>query len=326
MPVLFSLDDIRPSDRAGALDAALLSYRIPLRMQLREHSVLRARVESTMVGDTEIESFSITGASGTVSRAATGDDEPHLTTLHLLRAGSVDLLQAGNSGRPRRGDIVLSSTRHPFTTSQAVACDQITFTFREHDLEVGPDRVKPLLAIALRSSDPMVHVISEHLRTLAQSALASPPGDWGALQETTTGLARALIMHAVGAGHKSRPTLAPSLVDRVFEHVRRNLSDQDLSATSVAAAHSISTRYLHMLFARRNTTLTAWMRRKRTEKATAMLVLRPPLPIAQIAYGCGFSDQSHFARTFKQELGCSPREWRSQHAETTEHPVHPREA
>jgi AraC-like DNA-binding protein len=326
VPVLFSLEGVRPADRAMSLDAALSSYRIPLRMKLREHSVLRARLEATRVGETEIESFSITGASGSVSRPATGDGGPHLTTLHLISSGSVELMQAGNRTRPRDGDIVVSSTRYPFTTSQAGACNQFTFSFREQDLSIQPDRVRPLLATALQSADPIVQVISEHLRTLARSAMANPSDNWVSLEETTSGLARALILHAVGDHRATREALGSSLVDRVFEYVRRNLADPDLSAVSIAAAHSISTRYLHMLIARRDTTLTSWIRRRRSERAAALLVLQPALPIAQIAYTCGFADQSHFARTFKQELGCTPREWRSTHAQSMEAPVIPRDA
>jgi AraC family transcriptional regulator len=33
------------------------------------------------------------------------------------------------------------------------------------------------------------------------------------------------------------------------------------------------------------------------------------LPIGEIARRCGFEDASHFARVFKRELGCTPREW-----------------
>jgi AraC-like DNA-binding protein len=33
------------------------------------------------------------------------------------------------------------------------------------------------------------------------------------------------------------------------------------------------------------------------------------LPVGEIARRCGFEDASHFARVFKRELGCTPREW-----------------
>jgi AraC family transcriptional regulator len=36
--------------------------------------------------------------------------------------------------------------------------------------------------------------------------------------------------------------------------------------------------------------------------------------LAQIAVVCGWSDQSHFCRTFRQVVGSSPHEWRRANA------------
>jgi AraC family transcriptional regulator len=36
------------------------------------------------------------------------------------------------------------------------------------------------------------------------------------------------------------------------------------------------------------------------------------LPLAEIALDCGFSEQSHFTRTFTRMVGTSPGEWRRQ--------------
>jgi transcriptional regulator GlxA family with amidase domain len=36
-------------------------------------------------------------------------------------------------------------------------------------------------------------------------------------------------------------------------------------------------------------------------------------PLAEVAYLCGFSDQSHFTRTFVRHVGLSPGAWRREH-------------
>jgi AraC-like DNA-binding protein len=33
-------------------------------------------------------------------------------------------------------------------------------------------------------------------------------------------------------------------------------------------------------------------------------------PLSQIALACGFSDQAHFARLFRREIGSAPSQWR----------------
>lgn len=52
-----------------------------------------------------------------------------------------------------------------------------------------------------------------------------------------------------------------------------------------------------------------WLRQARVERAKEML-LSPTLSLAQIAYDCGFSDQSHFTRVFSAAVGSSPGKWR----------------
>ena len=35
-------------------------------------------------------------------------------------------------------------------------------------------------------------------------------------------------------------------------------------------------------------------------------------PVTEIAYSCGFSGPSYFGKIFRQEMGCSPSEYRKQ--------------
>ncbi len=54
-----------------------------------------------------------------------------------------------------------------------------------------------------------------------------------------------------------------------------------------------------------------WLVKLRLERAQDLL-LWSALPLAEIALDCGFSEQSHFTRTFTRLVGTSPGEWRRQ--------------
>jgi AraC family transcriptional regulator len=58
-----------------------------------------------------------------------------------------------------------------------------------------------------------------------------------------------------------------------------------------------------------------WLVYLRLERAKDLL-LRSTLPLAEIALACGFSEQSHFTRTFSRLVGTSPGEWRRQRRAT----------
>jgi len=52
-----------------------------------------------------------------------------------------------------------------------------------------------------------------------------------------------------------------------------------------------------------------WLRAHRVERAKDLL-LTSHLTLAQIAYDCGFADQSHFTRVFAATVGAPPGAWR----------------
>lgn len=54
---------------------------------------------------------------------------------------------------------------------------------------------------------------------------------------------------------------------------------------------------------------TRWQRALRVERAKELL-FSSRLSLAQIAYECGFADQSHFTRAFAAATGASPGAWR----------------
>lgn len=103
--------------------------------------------------------------------------------------------------------------------------------------------------------------------------------------------------------------LAAWQVERVKAMIDAHL-DESLSMPQLAAACELSPSYFCRAF--RLTTGIApyqWLLRRRMEKAQEMLA-KTDTPIAEIAFRCGFSDQSHFTRTFSRMTGVPPGAWR----------------
>lgn len=104
-----------------------------------------------------------------------------------------------------------------------------------------------------------------------------------------------------------------------FRLVRETLellsADPRLTLDTLAVRCGLSRRQLQREFQEHGTTFTDCLNRARLAVVAAKLrhAARQGLrvPIAQIAYGAGFGDISHFNRTFRQQLGCSPRSYLS---------------
>jgi AraC family transcriptional regulator len=57
------------------------------------------------------------------------------------------------------------------------------------------------------------------------------------------------------------------------------------------------------------TTPHAYVGAARIRKA-GLLLSTSNITADRVAYECGFADYAHFYRTFKKEMGCSPKEYR----------------
>ena len=96
---------------------------------------------------------------------------------------------------------------------------------------------------------------------------------------------------------------------RIDAYVREHLSDPELSPELLAARHGISLRYLHTLFKDTGQSVSQWIRDLRLQRAHEQLLSASPgTSISQIAYACGFNDQSQFNHAFKRRFEHSPGE------------------
>lgn len=101
-------------------------------------------------------------------------------------------------------------------------------------------------------------------------------------------------------------------VVRVRAHIQRNLCDPLLSPQTIAAAHHLSTRQLHRLFADEEHTVAAYIRQQRLERARRDLAApaQHATPVHAIAAHWGFPAMAHFSRAFRDAYGMPPSEYR----------------
>jgi AraC family transcriptional regulator len=101
----------------------------------------------------------------------------------------------------------------------------------------------------------------------------------------------------------------PAWVEKVKEMVY-DLSSDSISLGPIARELNITPTHLSQMFPKYfNVTFGEYIRRIRVDKATSMMPSKN-LTLTDIAVTCGFSDQSHFIRCFKEVNGMSPSEYR----------------
>jgi AraC family transcriptional activator of tynA and feaB len=104
----------------------------------------------------------------------------------------------------------------------------------------------------------------------------------------------------------------PVLLSMMLDHIDRYSDDLELGAATLAARFRCSERYVHRLFATTGRSVGEHLNEKRIAACTRKLLDRDSAhkTIAEIAFGAGFRDISHFNRLFKRCNGLAPREFR----------------
>lgn len=109
-----------------------------------------------------------------------------------------------------------------------------------------------------------------------------------------------------------------NIVQLTKEYILKNYQEQ-ISLTSMASSFGYSLSYLTKIFIK-NTGLSPvkYIRDCRIN-AAKQLLHNPHIPVNIVGKKVGYSDPFHFSKTFKQVVGISPSEYRTQNEEAMSH-------
>ncbi|TDN70039.1 helix-turn-helix domain-containing protein [Paraburkholderia sp. BL10I2N1] len=263
-------------------------------------SVRYRKVDRLTIG--ELRSGRITG-----QRAASGD-APLLGVLMNL---SGRLACRYEDGR----EVVLPPNHLLIWDSELGFDFDVEGSHREFYLLVPRERVPLTVASAathLCGALPAVQgsglsaIAGEHLRTISQELDQLSDGALAiACQSFFDLLDAALTVNT------HRPSSKAILLNAIRQYIDKNLDDPELCAASIANAHHISVRKLHVTFAGTGTTVSRWIRDRRLKVCYRELCAAASTKtVTDVAYKWGFNDAAHFSRTFKQAFGVTPRSLR----------------
>jgi len=116
------------------------------------------------------------------------------------------------------------------------------------------------------------------------------------------------MLHTLSLGTAICKTIAPAI-----DFIEKNYKNSNLTNEKIAAACNISEVYLRKLFMKHlNATPKQYISEIRLQKAKQLLT-EGVLKINAVAETCGFSNQYHFSRFFKQNTGMTPTEFMTQY-------------
>ena len=230
--------------------------------------------------------------------------DPEHVFVQIQDAGASDVAQDGKRVRLDAGALTMLLGSRPYTISFAEARFLVVKL--------------PLPRIAARLGDPArlvttytaardAELLASFLHTLvAQDPVVRRPSWDDAVGDVLVDLV-AVTYHGAVTPAASR-TMGEHWQRTMRDFVDRHLTDPELGAPMIARRLGVTTRYVQMVFASLSTTMSAYIVERRIDLA-AKLLADGCEQVADVAFRVGFTDLSHFYRSFRRRYGASPRRY-----------------
>lgn len=297
----------------------------------------RGRIELSTVGGIGLSTLQ--AAPHTVRRTErlTGAGGGGLFKLSLQLSGRGALVQDGREVVLEPGRLALYDTSKPYDLSFDHDFSSHVLMFPHAALGVDPAQAGQLTATALDAGRHLGDAVGDFLRQAAGVVPDLDPAVGARLAHNVVDLVGTLVTdilgcgvpegavavvgkqaHDDGASSASQPASRGGQGERarqceeVVAHIEAHLADPDLAPATIAAAHYMSVRSLHLLFEDTDTTVAALIRSRRLDRCRDELAdpACATRPVAVVGARWGFTDPAHFSRAFRARFGVTPGQYR----------------
>ena len=314
MVVLIRTSDVPPADRYDAWRSIVCDTLGPLDFRSDPDVPLSGEIEAGYLGPVNVgrvqtsTPHSVHRTPGLIRRGSA-----ELYRVVLAMSGNPRLGQDGRAAQLRPGEFAIYDFARPYELAYDSAVQLAVFGFPRDLLALPPDSARRLTAVPVSADRGAGALASPLLRRVALDLETYGPASAARLCTVLMDLVTAAV--AERAEQADALPIEPReriLLLRVHAFIEQHLGEADLLPGLVAAAHHVSVRQLHRLFEAEDTTVAAWIRRRRLERCRRDLA-DPALgavPVSTVAARWGLPDPAHFSRVFRRVYGLPPAEYR----------------
>lgn len=226
--------------------------------------------------------------------------------LHTLTRGSATLHQRGRSVHLTEGDMVICASDETYRFDALTTHEMMVVEMDATALSSRLPNVDDFVARRISASLPGARLLRRFKESLWLEAREKlPAAQW----QMHAGVLSDLIVASLDADELDPGTTGDALFKRMQNMIAERLGDFDLGPAELARELGVPLRTLQATTARAGTTVSRVITSLRLQRAAHLLVSQEARSITQIAFECGFSDPSHFARRFTQAFGTSPKKY-----------------
>ncbi|UZF59329.1 helix-turn-helix domain-containing protein (plasmid) [Gordonia polyisoprenivorans] len=238
-------------------------------------------------------------------REASSSSHRHVAAL-VVRAGNEFVRDHVDDASMLPGDLIMWDVTHPAEFIVQSYVRKVVLLIPEDEFRIACGGSDPIAGLRLIHRSPATILLANYLTALGRTAHD--------LRPASANSARVAALELLAGAVRAEPAIPvsetyPALRTAIESWVDRQLGRGPITAASAAATHAVSVRTVHRAFAANNDSFGSMVRRRRLQHARRDLELTEH-QISVIAAHWGFSDASHFARSFKSQFGVSPSDYR----------------
>lgn len=232
--------------------------------------------------------------------------------LNLQVEGSCRMMQGGREAYLQPGDFSIVDSTEPYLN------DYCSDHWTQHSFRIPRAMLQPFLkqgerqtATLISGSDPVARVATEYLTSVAHQVQ-----HLGAVADSISSHIVDLVSLAVGVSSRdedrARGAFRQQLAKSLMQYIAAHAADPELTPARAAQHFRISVRYVHRLLEESGETFSRLLLRRRLDRCAQELRRGTTSSIGEIAFRWGFNDLSHFSRSFRNQFGVTPREYKLQ--------------
>jgi AraC family transcriptional activator of tynA and feaB len=309
---VFSTADLHPRDRFDCWHSVVCKTLIEHDSVPESRPHFEAELHLATIADIKLVLFrnSPMSVMHTKRDAARANSDDLMVCRQI--AGSLAVEQDGRTTTLVPGCVTLIDPQLPYGARFMSTSQILVLKVPRRDLKARIGIARPFLLSNIAPVGADENLISTYLAMLPSYASNLSTATEEVVKNQVLDLLAVSLNKAV-AGQRPRSSCARSLAAaNIRAAIEARLSDPALDATTAAGTAGVSVRYANTVLADEGTSVSRLilsMRLARCQRA-----LQDPLQsgrgIADIAYGWGFSDMTHFGRSFRAAFGQTPSEFR----------------
>lgn len=320
-PAVFDGAGLAPREQFDAWRHAVNTAFVPLEAKPANVDEFRGRLISQDFAGMQL--CEVAGTSLQVSRSARtiAQNDPGVVKLGLQLRGYCVVAQDGREAALTPGDFALYNTTRPYDLYFDDSFRMLVLMLPASRLSLSKTALDKVTAFRVSGRRGLGALTSSLLTAMDEQLNGDgSPVNFEA-SEALVQLISATFLQALSPDTRDYRDRSVVLL-QVKQYIRSRLGDPSLTVADIAAANHMSVRSLQKLFSEHEETVSGWIRQQRLQNCRQELAdpAHSTKSIAAVCLRWGFSDAASFTRTFKNEYGYTPGEFRYSYMPALEGP------